>query len=136
MKKALLFLAFAAISQVSFAQAKDPAMKKQAVEIIKQTGSASVVAMAKQQILPMIAKEKQAAFLVEFEASLPALYDKIADVYVELYTKEDLDAIQKFYDSPIGKKMTANTEILTTRSQTASTEWAQGLQAMVMKYMN
>lgn len=136
MKKIVLLAAVLAFGQYSFGQEKNEALKKQAVEIIKQTGSASVVAMAKSQILPMIAPEKQAAFLVEFESSLPALYDRIADIYLEIYTKEELAEIQKFYNSPIGKKMTTNTEILTSKSQTASAEWAQGLQAMVMKYMS
>lgn len=125
-----------AFTQLTFAQAKDTELKKQTIEVIKASGSATMSAIVKQQILPMIAPDKQAAFLVEFESTLPALYDKMADVYLEVYNKEDIAAMKAFYDSPIGKKITANSGTITEKSQAASMKWAEGLQSIMMKYMN
>ena len=83
----------------------------------------------------MIPKEKQAAFLVEFEATLPSLYDKIANVYMQEYTHDDIKQILKFYETPIGKKMTEKAGVIAEKNMTASQEWGSSLQGMMMKYM-
>ena len=133
MKKALFVIAFAFVTQFSIAQ--DDAYKKDVMKVIELNGSAAQMKMAKDQILKMIPAEKQAAFLVEFDASLPSLYDKLVKVYNDVYTKEDIKAILAFYETPIGKKMTAKSAELAEKSQAAGQEWGMGLQAMMMKYM-
>lgn len=120
-------------TQFGFAQ--DDAYKKDVMKVIELNGSAAQMKMAKDQILKMIPAEKQAAFLVEFDASLPSLYDKLVKVYNEVYTKEDIKAILAFYETPIGKKMTAKSGEIAEKSQAAGQEWGMGLQAMMMKYM-
>ena len=133
MKKILLALVFACATQVTFAQ--DDAFKKDVLKVIELSGSAAQMKVAKEQILKMIPADKQAAFLVEFEASLPGLYDKLAKVYMDAYTKEDIKAMLAFYDSPVGKKITAKSDEITSKSQAAAQEWGQSLQPMMMKYM-
>ncbi len=133
MKKALFVIAFAMATQFGFAQ--DDAYKKDVMKVIELNGSAAQMKMAKDQILKMIPAEKQAAFLVEFDASLPSLYDKLVKVYNEVYTKDDIKAILAFYETPIGKKMTAKSGEIAEKSQAAGQEWGMGLQAMMMKYM-
>jgi len=83
----------------------------------------------------MVPKEKQAAFLVEFESTLPALYDKMAGVMMTEYTHDDVKAILKFYETPVGKKMTDKSGVIAEKNLAASQEWAMGLQGMMMKYM-
>lgn len=136
MKRLIVFLSVIAFTQFASAQTTDTALKKQVLELIQKTGATAQVDVAKRQILAMVPKEKQAAFLVEFDASLPALYDKIADVYLEVYTKEDIQAMNTFYDSPVGKKINANAGVVAEKSQGAAAGWAQSLQSLVMKYMN
>ena len=133
MKKALFVIAFALVAQFGFAQ--DDAYKKDVMKVIELSGSAAQMKMAKDQILKMVPAEKQAAFLVEFDASMPALYDKLVKVYTEVYTKEDIKAMLAFYETPVGKKMTAKAGELAEKSQAAGQEWGMGLQAMMMKYM-
>jgi hypothetical protein len=91
--------------------------------------------MAKNQILKAIPAEKQAAFLIEFDAAMPALYDKLAAIYMETYTKDDVKQMIAFYESPVGKKITAKAGEIAEKSMVAGQEWGQGLQAMMMKYM-
>lgn len=134
MKKLILTFAFVLVANFGMAQANE-AFKKDVMKMIEVTGSASQMKLAKDQILKMVPKEKQAAFLVEFEATLPALYDKLAGVYMEEYTHEDIKAILKFYETPVGKKMTDKAGPLAEKSMAASQDWAMGLQGMVMKYM-
>ncbi|HRN98729.1 MAG TPA: hypothetical protein PLA69_05375, partial [Flavobacterium sp.] len=76
-----LLLTFALILTANAALAQDEAFKKDILKVIEVSGSAAQMKLAKDQILKMIPEDKQAAFLVEFDASMPALYDKLAAVY-------------------------------------------------------
>lgn len=134
MKKIVLTFAFVLAAQIGMAQTND-AFKKDVLKVIEVTGSASQMKIAKDQILKMIPKEKQAAFLVEFDASLPSLYDKIATVYMQEYTHDDVKQILKFYETPVGKKMTQKAGVIAEKNMTASQEWGSSLQGIMMKYM-
>lgn len=133
--KKILFVFTLVIGMHVSAQTKDEALKKDVLTLIEKSGGAGPAKAAKAQLLTMIPAEKHAAFIVEFDQSLPALYDKMADVYMEVYTKEDIKAMLAFYDSPLGKKMSERSADIFTKSQVAAKDWSQGLQALVMKYM-
>ena len=132
MKKGFLTLAFVLVAQIGMAQ--DEAFKKDALKVIEMSGSSAQIKLSRAQILKMIPEAKQAAFIIEFDATLPSLYDKMAKVYMDTYTKEDLKAMIVFYESAVGKKMTAKAGELAEKSQVAAEEWGTGLQAIMMKY--
>jgi hypothetical protein len=133
-KKVIITFAFVLASQIGMAQTQDEAFKKDVMKVVEMSGSAAQMKLAKTQILKMIPEAKQAAFLIEFDATLPSLYDKMAKVFMETYTKEDVKAMIKFYESPVGKKMTAKADELSEKNMAAAQEWGQGLQGMMMKY--
>lgn len=134
MKKIVLTFALVLAAQIGMAQTNE-AFKKDVLKVIEVTGSASQMKLAKDQILKMIPKEKQAAFLIEFDASLPSLYDKIAKVYMEEYSHDDIKQILKFYETPVGKKMTQKAGVIAEKNMAASQEWGASLQGILMKYM-
>jgi hypothetical protein len=134
MKKLLMVATFAFVSHAGFAQ-QDEALKKDVLKVIEMSGAANQMKTAKDQILQMVPKEKQAAFIVEFDATLPSFYDKIAAIYMEEYTKEDIKAMLAYYESPVGKKISANAGVIMEKSQKAGLEWGEGLQGMMMKYV-
>ncbi len=133
MKKAVLTVALIFTMQLGFAQ--DDAFKKDVTKVIEMSGALAQMQLAKEQIVKSIPAEKQAAFIVEFESLMPALYEKIAKVYMDTYTKEDVKAMIAFYESPVGKKITASAATIAQKSMTAGQEWGQELQTMMMKYM-
>ena len=133
MKKFILTFALLTFAQVSFSQ--DAALKKDVLKVIEMSGSANAMKAAKSQILKMIPEDKQAAFLIEFDSSMPALYDKMAVIFMETYTKEDIKAMLKYYESPIGKKISEKAGEVFEKTQVAGKEWAESLQAVMMKYM-
>lgn len=135
MKKLVVAVAFVLAAQVGMAQTQDEAFKKDVLKVLDMSGANAQMKSAKDQILKMIPAGKQAAFLVEFDATLPALNDKIAKIYMETYTPEDVKNMIKFYESPVGKKISEKAGILFEKSQAAGQEWGEGLQGMVMKYM-
>ena len=134
MKKLILAFAFLLVANLGMVQSKE-AFKADVLKMIQVTGSAGQMKLAKEQILQMIPKEKHAAFLVEFDATLPAFYDKMADMMMTEYTHEDVKTILKFYETPVGKKMTDKSGLLAEKGAEIGKEWGMGLQGLVMKYM-
>ena len=74
MKK--VFLTLAVIFLVNIASAQD-SFKADAMKVIEMSGAAGPMQMAKEQILQSIPEAKKIEFSKDFDASLPALYDKL-----------------------------------------------------------
>jgi hypothetical protein len=84
----------------------------------------------------MISDENKEAFSKEFDATIPKLYEKLAEVYMEIYTHQDIKDLIAFYNSPIGKKMSSNTGLIMEKSMVIGAQWGQDeLQSIVEKYM-
>ena len=151
MKKLILTVAVLAMTQVGISQNKKAAVKKEAVtvvstmseddykkEVLKVIENGDIgkqLNAAKGQVMGQIPAEKQAAFVIDFDASVNDLYEKLVPVYMETYTKEDIMAMKAFYESPVGKKMAEKATELSEKSQEVAKDWGQGMQAMMMKYM-
>lgn len=133
MKKLVIAVAFTALSQVSFAQEKPS--KEDVMQVIERSGGGGQLDAAKDQILAMIPKEKQAAFLLEFNAMINKVKDTTAEVYMQEYTKADIKAMLDFYNSPVGKKIGEKSKIIAEKSQEAMVGLQGEVQALVMKYM-
>ena len=135
MKKIIITVTLVLLAQFGFSQAVDEAFKKDVLKVIERSGSANQMKSVKGRIMGQIPEEKQAAFSIDFDAAMPSFYEKLAKVYMETYTKEDIKAMLAFYESPVGKKMADKSAELMEKSQAAGQEWGEGLQEMMMKYM-
>jgi hypothetical protein len=133
MKKIILTLALVFVAQLGMAQ--DDAYKKDILKVIERGDFGSQLQMVKAQISKQIPAAKQPAFLIEFDASLAGLYEKLMPSYMETYTKDDVKAILAFYESPVGKKMALKASELNEKAEVVGKEWGEGLQGMMMKYM-
>lgn len=133
MKKLIVTFALVLLAQVGFSQ--DEAFKKDVLKVIEMSGAANQMKSAKTQILQMVPKEKKEAFILDFDATMPALYDKIAAIYMETYTKEDIKAMIAFYDSPVGRKINEKAGNILEKTQAAGKEWSEELQGLMTKYM-
>ncbi len=132
MKKILVTLVIVFVAQ--FATAQD-AFKADVLKVLKASGSAAQMEIAKEQVMNNIPESKRADFSKDFDASLPSLYDKMAKVYMEIYTHDDIKKMLEFYNSPVGKKIAEKASELTKKNMAASQEWGMELQSMMMKYM-
>lgn len=133
MKKIFLTLAIALTVQLTMAQ--DASFKEDAMKVIKSSGAAGPMEMVKEQLMNSIPEGKKEEFSKDFDNSLPKLYEKIATIYMETYTHDDIKKMLEFYESPVGKKISENTGKLYQKSTVASQEWGMQLQSMMMKYM-
>lgn len=132
MKKLILAVAIILVSQFGMAQ---DAFKADAIKLLKVTGSEAQMEMAKEWLMKSIPEENRADFSKDFDALVPSLYDKMAKVYVETYTHYEVKQILKFYDSPVGKKITEKVVELTKNNAAVTQELGMEFQRLKMKYM-
>lgn len=132
MKKLFITTAFFLIA--NFAMAQD-AFKADVLKVIQQSGAAGPMQAAKEQIMQNIPLTKRADFSKDFDASLPSLYEKLTKVYMETYTHEEVKQMLKFYESPIGKKISESSGEIYKKSTAVGQEWGMELQSVMMKYM-
>ena len=132
MKKLFITAAFFFIANVAMAQ---DAFKADVLKVIQQSGAAAPMQLAKEQVMENIPLAKRADFSKEFDATLPALYEEIAKIYMETYTHAEVKEMIKFYDSPVGKKIASSLGEITKKSTIVGQEWGMKLQSVVMKYM-
>lgn len=132
MKKIILTIALIAVTQISFAQ---DAFKNDVKKLIEVSGGMAQIDVAKKQILPMIPEGKQAEFLKEFDATMPSYFQKFYDFYQKEYTHDDVKAMLKFYESPVGKKINSKAGPMAEMTINAAQTWGTELQGILMKYM-
>lgn len=131
MKKIFITVALIVVAQIGFAQ---DAFKEDALKIIHASGGTGPMKMAKEQIMQNIPLTKKAEFSKDFDDLLPALYDRLAKVYMEIYTHAEIKEMLKFYESPIGKKISNSNGELYKKSSQVGEEWGMELQTKLMKY--
>lgn len=135
MKKLFAIAAFALVTQIGFAQQVDEAFKKDALKLIEvQEGGGQETNKMIAEISEKIPEEKRAAFVVELNAVMSSYKDKMADVYMKVYTKEDLKELLTFYESPFWKKLSDKKTELAGKSKEINMEFIEGLMPLMMKY--
>jgi hypothetical protein len=132
MKKVFLSIVLALIAQMSMAQ--DANFKAEVLKLISISGADAQIMIVKPQILNMIPEGKKESFSKEFDASIPSLHNKMAEIYMQIYTPEDIKGMIAFYESPIGKKMNEKAGELGQKSLQAGQEWGLELQRLMEKY--
>ncbi|WP_291101141.1 MULTISPECIES: DUF2059 domain-containing protein [unclassified Flavobacterium] len=132
MRKLFLSIAFVLIAQMSMAQEAN--FKADVLKLISISGADTQIKVIKPQILNMIPEDKKENFSKEFDASIPSLHDKMAKIYMEIYSPEDIKGMLAFYESPVGKKMNEKAGELGQKSLQAGQEWGQELQGIMAKY--
>ncbi|WP_348823843.1 DUF2059 domain-containing protein [Flavobacterium aestuarii] len=132
MKKLFLPIAFLLLAQITTAQ--NASFKADVLKLISISGADAQIKSVKPQILSMIPESKKETFSKEFDATIPSLLDKMANVYMEIYTPDDIKAMIVFYETPVGKKMNEKAGELSQKSMQAAQEWSQQLQGLMTKY--
>lgn len=132
MKKIFISIAFLLIAQITLAQ--DASFKADVLKLISISGADAQIKLVKPQVLNMVAENQKENFSKDFDATIPSLLDKMANVYMEIYTPADIKAMIAFYESPVGKKMNEKAGELGQKSMQAGQEWSQELQGLLTKY--
>ena len=132
MKKLLLTLVLVLAGATAFAQ---DAFKQDALKYIQLTEQRQIFELLTKDIVSQLPAEKQADFKKELDASMDGLMDKMAEMYMQEFTHDEIKQFIKFYESPAGKKLAGKTTVLYEKGQQIGQEWGMGLQSIMMKYM-
>lgn len=129
--KKLLFV-FALVSQLGFSQED---FKADVMKVIEMSDSNATMDAAKAQVLAMVPSDKQAEFIKEFDVIINSITEQQAKNFMEVYTHDDIKAMMKFYESPVGKKMQEKAPILAEKAMAMQQANMMQIQSLVMKYM-
>lgn len=132
MKKLFFTIAFLSIGFTTFAQEFSPVEAK-AIKLIELTTGQQFEIMT-EPLVKMVPQHNQEAFKKELAQSTTKLYKKMASIYTESFTEEELDKILAFYDTPVGKKMVAVTPEITKKGMEIGQAWGMELQPLLAKY--
>lgn len=133
MKRILMTLVVALVAHVGFAQ---DGFKEDVKKYFSYSGQSAGLEIVKQDLSSNIASEKRAAFEAELDVSLNELIEQLADLYMSEFTHDEIKAINTFYETAVGKKLSSKNEFLLNKGQEISGAWSQGLMQLMEKYMN
>ncbi|MFD0699279.1 DUF2059 domain-containing protein [Myroides pelagicus] len=131
MKKILLAFVLCFMAQMSFAQD----FKSDTKKYMDMSGQFKIFEKLTSQLEENVPQEKKAEFNKELQSSLNLLMDKMAEMYMTEFTHQDIKELIKFYESPLGKKLSSKSGVLMEKGEKVGQEWAMGLQGLMMKYM-
>jgi len=133
MKKILLACLF--IVSVAQIQAQDNAsFKNETIEFLKLTGAATAFENAIDQIGASVTIENREAYTKEASGTLDGLYGKMADLYMEEFTQDEIKELVAFYNTDLGKKLAEKQLGLTQKAMMFGQSWGMEVQAIAQKY--
>lgn len=133
MRKILLTCLF--IVAVLQLQAQDnTAFKSETIEFIKLTGAAAAFENAIDQIGASVTMDNREAYTKEAIGTLDGLYGKMADLYMEEFTQDEIKELVTFYNTDLGKKLAEKQLGLTQRAMMFGQSWGMEVQTIAQKY--
>lgn len=134
MKKVLLVSALF-VAMVLQTQAQDSAdYKNETIEFLKLTGAGSAFVNAIDQIGALVPEEKKEAYRTEAKTTLQGLYEKMADVYMEEFTRDEIKELTAFYQTDLGKKLAEKQLTLTQKAMAFGQSWGMEVHTIAQKY--
>lgn len=132
MKK--LVLVFVLVFTISITAQEDEVYKSETIEFLKLTGATKVFDGAIDQIGNMVSAENKEAYKKEAVGTLDALYEEMAELYMDEFTRDEIQELLKFYKSDIGKKLAEKQLTLTQKGMMMGQSWGMKVQGIAQKY--
>ncbi|MFD2724801.1 DUF2059 domain-containing protein [Hyunsoonleella rubra] len=132
MKNSLLALVFIFTLSITAQESTD--FKSETIEFIKITGATKAFESAIGQLGAMVPEEKKEAYTKEANGTLGGLYDKLADLYMAEFTREEIQELVKFYNTELGKKLAGKQVMLAQKGMLLGQTWGMEVQGVAQKY--
>lgn len=125
-----------------YALSKDiqPASKESIQTLMETTGAANMAKQMSVQIIPMLKKlvpEAPDSFWEDFfkEINAEQINELVIPIYQKYLTEQDVQAINAFYQSPVGQKLIRVQPQISKESMVAGQLWGQQIaQKVIQKY--
>ena len=112
----------------------DASYKEETIAFIKLTGSVAAFENAISQLGATVSDTNKEAYKKEAYATLDGLYDKIADLYMDTFTEEEIKELTAFYHTDLGKKLAEKQLSLSQSALMLGQTWGMEVQAIAQKY--
>jgi len=120
---------------IPFVKAQEnPEFTADTVEFLKLTGASVGFDQAVMQIGAIVSAENKEAYAKEAATSVDGLYTKMAAMYMEEFTHDEIKELLKFYNSDLGKKMASKQMMLVQKGMSLGQNWGMELQQIAQKY--
>lgn len=129
-----LLLVFVLVFTISMNAQEDAAFKSETIEFIKITGATKAFDDAIDQIGNMVSQDNKEAYKKEAVATLDELYNDMAALYMEEFTREEIKALVAFYKTDLGKKLAGKQVTLAQKGMMMGQSWGMKVQGIAQKY--
>lgn len=136
---------FCEAAETSPAEAPAPSAADQAKEVdirkmLDLSGSGHVGVQVMNQMLKSFRQQMPQVpneFWDEIEKDIKPqdLVDMMVPIYARHFSADEIKQLIAFYESPIGKKMTAEMPAITSESMTAGQQWGRNLATTVLQHL-
>ncbi|MCF1190301.1 DUF2059 domain-containing protein [Mangrovimonas sp. AS39] len=130
-----LFFVLALVFSISLQAQEDASLKSQTIQLIKATGATQMFEDVITQIGNMVPEDKKPDYLKEAKGTLDQLYTDLAQVYMNEFSEEEIVELNKFYQTELGKKLSASQSKLSQKGMVIGQSWGMKLQQIAQKYM-
>jgi uncharacterized protein len=132
MKKILLVGMFMVAIATNAQDTSD--FKNETIEFLKLTGAGAAFENAIAQIGAGVSQENKEAYTNEAKGTLDGLYSKMADLYMEEFTQDEIKELVAFYNTDLGKKLAEKQLALTQKAMMFGQSWGMEVSGIAQKY--
>ncbi|MCF8274490.1 MAG: DUF2059 domain-containing protein [Flavobacteriaceae bacterium] len=132
MKKILLVCMFIVAITTNAQDSSD--FKNETIEFLKLTGAGTAFENAIAQIGAGVSQENMEAYTNEAKGTLVGLYSKMADLYMEEFTQDEIKELVAFYNTDLGKKLAEKQLALTQKAMMFGQSWGMEVSGIAQKY--
>lgn len=134
MKKVLLLCLLSAAFILQIEAQENSEFKNETIEFLKLTGAGAAFENAIAQIGTMVTEGNKEAYTEEAKGTLVGLYEKMAELYMGEFNREEIKQLTAFYESDLGKKLASKQLGLTQKAMTFGQTWGMEVQGIAQKY--
>jgi hypothetical protein len=134
----LVLTASPAATQQPAARKVDPAVAAAARRLLTVTGAVKLAlhgmeTMIKQQraVTPQVPGEFWDAFIAHARRDTMQLFDMLVPIYATHLTRDEIEQLIRFYESPIGRRLTAVQPLISQESMAAGQTWGEAIGRVV-----
>ncbi len=132
MKK--LVFALTVLCAITFTNAQDGAFKTDTKKLLSLTGAGTAFENAIAQLGQSVPEANKEGYTKEATTTLDPLYDKMADLYMQEFTQEELKELIAFYETELGSKLAEKQLALSQKAMAFGQNWGMEVQQIAQKH--
>ncbi|WP_298505469.1 DUF2059 domain-containing protein [uncultured Maribacter sp.] len=109
-------------------------LQNKSEKLIELTGAGKAFEDAIAQIGGGVGADKKEAYKKEAEGTLVEIYEKLAALYAEEFTEEEIDSLISFYNTDLGKKLSVKQLVISQKAMMIGKTWGMKVGGIAQKY--